>query len=189
MAIATKQELSWQAEADTHIIAVTYTHCTLIIQYTLTELAVYMDSRSILRCHVLSIYIYNYQLLLRSSCFYCSPSPIQYSLQHIRLWDVGGQTEITLAILFLCSSLHRQTEETEENLVLEIFVQLIIQWVWLNCPLHRCVCYCECPVGDGLVSVIQNSGVSAIQNVLKWRNSQDFQVSTVEGCPLSRVPL
>ena len=106
--------------------------------------------------------------------------PISYTVLslaklHLRLWDVGGQTEITLAILFSCSSLHRQTEETFSyfavmniNFVLEIFVQLIIQWVWIKCPLHRGICYCECPVGDGLVSVIQNSGVhvSAIQGFL-----------------------
>ena len=52
-------------------------------------------------------------------------------------------------------------------------------------------------MGLKLVSIIRNRGVSAVLNVLKsmeiWSGRSEMsvisQVSTVEGCPLSRVPL
>ena len=70
-----------------------------------------------------------------------------------------------------------------------------------KCPLHAVVCYCAGSIGTKLVSVIQNSGVSTVEgfhgDVLKsmeiWSGHSEMsvitQVSAIEGCPLSGVPL
>ena len=79
----------------------------------------------------------------------------------------------------------------------QIFVQLIIQWVWLNYPL-RVIYYREGAIGGGLVWLYRIVWcplfrVSYVWSL--WRNGPDFQncllswVSTVEGCLLNVVPL
>ena len=68
-----------------------------------------------------------------------------------------------------------------------------------KCPLYEVICYCagsngtEIGVRKSLVSVIWNSGVSAVEGFLMywslWRYGPDIQVSAIEGCLLSGVPL
>ena len=79
------------------------------------------------------------------------------------------------------------------------FDSTLIGWVWLNCPLSGVFYYCECIIGDGLLSIIQSSGVrySGGSNVLKSMEKRSelselsvtLWVSAIEGCPLSGVPL
>ena len=61
-------------------------------------------------------------------------------------------------------------------------------WVWLNCPLSRIFYYCECTIGDELLSVIRSSGMSGGSNVSNsMENNWNFQnCPFYRGCPPSR---
>ena len=71
--------------------------------------------------------------------------------------------------------------------------------MWPTVRYARLFIIVQAQTGPNKVSVIRNSGVSGSFNVLKSMNSKIHsghsklsvisQVSTVEGCPLSRVPL